>query len=172
MRARSFRAMGTGWWVACDRTELMDGVPQQVDVLEDRLSRFRPTSALSRLNRDRTVEDPVLAEVVSLALQMRERTSGAFDPTLGGVLVALGYDRDFRVLGPAVAVHPVPTGRLGVTVDGDRVDLDGKGDLDLGGIAKGWAVDRIHRRRGRARHRPAGRGRGDLVDPGQAVALR
>ncbi|MEZ4237367.1 MAG: FAD:protein FMN transferase [Myxococcota bacterium] len=145
MTGRGFRAMGTAWWVWCDRADLLDGVPAGVAALEARLSRFRDGSALRRLQRDGAVEDAVLAEVVRLALRMRDWSGGAFDPAVGSALVALGYDRDHRSLAdaPAAPARPAPLA-LQVDVDGDVVTVRGPGALDLGGIAKGWAVDQVH----------------------------
>jgi thiamine biosynthesis lipoprotein len=146
----AFRAMGTSWWVTCDRHNLLVSVEAWVRSLEARLTRFEPTSSLSRLNRERSMRDPLLAAVARAALRWQAITKGAFDPTLGRPLAALGYDRDFGTLVP-VPLQPGASGSLRVNVDASTVSLEGEGTLDLGGIAKGWAVDRVHdrlRRRG------------------------
>ncbi len=150
MTSRALRAMGSEWFVEADAA--LDGVAALLEAWEAALSRFRPQSSLSTLNRDRVVEDPVLAQVIGLAMEGWSRTEGAFDPRLGGPLAALGYDRDLAaVRAPVPRAAPLP--RLRVEVDGARVRLDGEGDLDLGGIGKGWAVDRLYEvlRRGGAR---------------------
>ena len=60
------------------------------------MSRFRPDSELSQLNRDGAIDaSHDLAEVVELALAARERTGGRFDPTIHDALVGAGYDRTF-----------------------------------------------------------------------------
>ncbi|MCC6237299.1 MAG: FAD:protein FMN transferase [Dehalococcoidia bacterium] len=114
--------------------------------IEQRCSRFLPDSALSRLNRDRRIQDPLLADITSLALEFREATAGAFDPAVGDAVVAAGYDRSMELVrsssaGPArdAVGHPA------IPVHGDVIELRGPGQLDLGGIAKGWAVDRVGR---------------------------
>lgn len=139
MRSHSFAAMGTTWWLggAGDhaRAEAL------VHDVEARLSRFLPDSALSRLNRERVVEDALLARVTRAALRYNEATAGVFDPRLGVELAASGYDRPFDT------IHRPPARqartRLDVSVEGVRVALAGDGELDLGGIAKGWTVDRV-----------------------------
>ena len=85
------------------------------------MSRFRPDSELSRLNRDGAIDaSQDLAEVVELALAARERTGGRFDPTIHDALVGAGYDRTFDELAedtdaaatprPAAAAAPSPAG--------------------------------------------------------------
>lgn len=145
MPERTFRAMNTEWWIAADGGDL-GGAEALVHEIEARLSRFRPDSALSRLNRERAATDPWLAEVVSLALEAHVLTGGAFDIRIADALVEAGYDRSFE----QIATHPTsaaivmrPACGTSVTVRGDTVALTGRGTVDLGGVAKGWAVDRV-----------------------------
>jgi thiamine biosynthesis lipoprotein len=117
---------------------------------ESALSRFRPESELSRLNARAgrpTAVSSLLYEVVASALAAARATRGAFDPTLLPDLVRLGYDRTFGEL-PADAS---PTRRLPfvggqwhrIRLDSERrrVLLPPGAALDVGGIAKGMAVD-------------------------------
>lgn len=144
MRERTFRAMNTEWWFRAygARQEVLDEAETLVHDVEARLSRFLPASALSRLNRDRSACDPMLASVVREALEWRDATGGLFDPGVGAALTASGYGRSFETLRDGHAASP-DARRPSVAVAGDRVTLTGEGALDLGGIAKGWAVDRV-----------------------------
>jgi thiamine biosynthesis lipoprotein len=114
--------------------------------LELLLSRFRPDSELSRLNRERRIEaSDDLRELVALALEARTATGGRFDPTLHDALVAAGYDRTFGELTDDEAgagTTPLVAGDRRVTVRGRRIGLAPGTSLDLGGIAKGFAADR------------------------------
>lgn len=146
-----FRAMGTTWWVDCDRPHLLRGVARLVDDVEDRLSRFREHSAVRSLGRRRSVVDPLLANVVRRALAFERQTEGAFAITLGAELSGWGYAHgaipwadELAEVVPVLPSGPIPGERTIVTVDGDQVSLRGPGELDLGGIAKGWTVDLVH----------------------------
>lgn len=176
MTGRCFRAMGTEWWVASDRDDLLPTAETLVHALDERLTRFSPTSALGRLNRERRSEDPLLRQVLEEALRLRDHTGGVFDPTLGRALVALGYDRTFADLAPAPrerpgldARHHGPDGDHHIHLTPTGVLLDGNFDVDLGGIGKGWAVDHVHDwLRAAGASRVLVDGGGDLRGSGQA----
>jgi FAD:protein FMN transferase len=116
---------------------------------EQVLSRFRPESELSRLNArvgTPVTVGPILLDAVEASLEAARATGGLFDPTLGHELVRLGYDRSFEEIGeaPAAAARPRGGGAWrGIVVDRSAgvVTLPAGSGLDLGGIAKGMAVD-------------------------------
>jgi FAD:protein FMN transferase len=138
------------------------------DEVDARLSRFRPESELSQLNRSAGrwfTASSVLFEAVEMALWAARASGGRFDPTLLRHLEALGYDRDFaqiaqRNVTPAAPLVAAPEPetwraveldprrrriRLPASVGLDprrrRIRLPASVGLDLGGIAKGWAAD-------------------------------
>jgi thiamine biosynthesis lipoprotein ApbE len=126
-------------------------------------SRFRPDSelvAVGDLARDAsgpvTVSvSPLLAEAVAVALRAAWLTDGDLDPTVGGALADLGYDRDFAELpkpGQAatagddagdVSVRVIPGWRsVRVDVGTGGLYVPAGVRLDLGATVKGWAADR------------------------------
>lgn len=125
---------------------LWAAVEALVERLEAKLSRFRPTSALSVLNRHGFVHgEHELAAVASLAVEARQRTGGLFDPTVHHALLAWGYDRSFGDDMDSDA--PVPERRscgaeVEIDLDTGTVRVEEGAGLDLGGIAKGFVVDR------------------------------
>ncbi len=117
---------------------------------ENRYSRFRLLSELTRLNAaaGRTVRVSLgLLQLVDLSLQLANRSGGLFDPTVLRDLEASGYDRSFELIAPA-SVRSKERGSSGwrdIRVDHDArtVTLPAGTGIDLGGIGKGWAVDRM-----------------------------
>jgi thiamine biosynthesis lipoprotein len=108
---------------------------------EQRFSRFRPTSLLSRLNAGECIEDSHFAQVVRMALEAHEFAAGLYNPMILPALQAAGYDRSFDdVSGGEPRSEPVPDPARCLALDGDCVRLL-DGALDLGGIVKGWTVD-------------------------------
>jgi FAD:protein FMN transferase len=169
MVRRSFSAMGTTIELlveADDAEDVLDAGEAEFERLEQVMSRFRSDSELSRLNRGGSIDaSSDLAEVVELALAARERTGGRFDPTVHAAVVSAGYDRTFDEL-PAEAGDAVAGAACGgrVTVDGNRIELEPGFRLDLGGIGKGFAAERVAELLGLAG--PC------LVDAGGDIAVR
>jgi thiamine biosynthesis lipoprotein len=116
--------------------------------VETSCSRFDPDSELSRLcarpGQVIPVSD-VLFEAVSFALAVADASDGAFDPTVGAALVRRGFDRHYAT--GAVVTHAVPDDTdarwrdVRCDPDARTIRLARPLLLDLGGIAKGLAID-------------------------------
>jgi thiamine biosynthesis lipoprotein len=153
----SFRAMGTSCTLSVTATDAdrrharraLDAGLAEVEACESALSRFDPSSDLSRLNSaagDWVDVDPRLAGALRLALRGREATNGRFDPTILPALVAAGYDRSFEELDerPALAAPGWrAAAEIEVAADGDRARLERGAAVDLGGIGKGFSATRV-----------------------------
>lgn len=118
--------------------------------LEDIMSDYRPDSEVRRLGRrhgEWVVVNDELFDVLALALRVAEETDGAFDPTVGPYVALWREARRAGRLPPAgdLADARRRVGWRKVELDSTRraVRLDGAGmRLDLGGIAKGFILDR------------------------------
>jgi thiamine biosynthesis lipoprotein len=126
--------------------EAVMGEMRRIDVL---MSHYKPESQLSRINQrafgEAVVVDRELFDLIKLSLHFSEITEGAFDITYASV----GYLYDYRK-------HVKPTeGQIESALPGvnfRNLKLDEKARsvrfgregmrIDLGGIAKGYAVDR------------------------------
>ena len=113
-------------------------------------SNWQPESAVERLNADpragAVAVEPELAELLRACTELCRETGGAFDVTVGSLLHALGYYAG-EGSSPTAAELEQLLARTGcdvLRVEGERVvrTVDGV-RIDLGGVAKGWAVDRM-----------------------------
>lgn len=100
-----------------------------------------PDSDVSRINRTPAgipiQIDPATYEVLGCAQRLSQRSQGAFDLTIAKVLVAQGFLPDVDSL-PEIALASYRDLAL---LDAHQVLWQRSGRIDLGGIAKGYAVD-------------------------------
>jgi thiamine biosynthesis lipoprotein len=122
----------------------LDAALDTVAALERTLSNWNAASELSRLNdagASAALSEPLRA-VLDSALVWAAATQGAFDPTIEPLVRAYDLRGAGRV--PDAATLNAARARVGYTRivrSGDTVQLNGA-QLDLGGIAKGFALDR------------------------------
>ena len=169
---------------------VLDAVDTELALLDEQASRFRDDSEISLAQRcfaaagrargARPGDGPLrgscivsegLAEAIAVALAAAEWTGGLVDPTVGGALAGLGYDRDFAALPqvPDGEAAPPPghvPGWQSVWLDGRRLRMAAGVRLDLGATAKGLGSDRAAR--AAAAHLPGG---GVLVSLGGDIAV-
>ena len=88
---------------------------------------------------------PELKTVLDRAMYFYEQSGGVFDPTIAEVKWLWEFDKDGRIPSKdelAAALRTV--GFSGITLDENTLKLGPNGTkIDLGGIAKGYMVDRI-----------------------------
>ncbi|WP_322495873.1 FAD:protein FMN transferase [Chloroflexus sp.] len=176
MQQLSFRAMGSTITVIIDSDDptarsVLTAARKTFLRYERMLSRFRPHSELSALNRRAghgTVRvGQTLWRAVQQALWAARLSDGWVTPTVGAALVAAGYDHNFSALTNGSAAgesKPAPDWRL-IGYDPRRrtISLPAGMQLDLSGSAKGWTAALVARRLGR--RFPA------LVDAGGDIAV-
>ena len=127
-----------------------DEVFALVEDLEAELSSWRPRSAVARLNASagqglRRVPPPV-HRALREALRATTLTRGAFDPTVGPLVELWRQAAERNRLPEPTALEAarerVGPDRVHLSDDG-RVALAPGSRLDLGGLAKGFALDRV-----------------------------
>lgn len=122
----------------------------EIERLEARLSLFRPTSEIARLNRDAATRpvkvSPPVFHLLARARDLWRRSGGAFDPTVGPLMRLWGF-RDAEAPEPTPAALAAARAATGM----DKVELNPADftvrflhpclALDLGAIGKGYALD-------------------------------
>lgn len=119
-----------------------------------RLHAWRDDSELTRINRalaedQWTRTDPEVFALLSQAQQMSSASEGLFNPAIGQLVALWGFHADSFA---PVTPNPAALRRLiasapqmsDVQLDGGQVrSRNRKVSFDLGGMAKGWALDRV-----------------------------
>lgn len=119
-----------------------------VEIVESTCSRFRAESELSRLSAtcgEPHAVTPLLFEILALALAVAEASDGAFDPTVGRQLSLRGHNAQWEsgVRRPLPAPTVASWRDVELDRDHQQITLHAPLHLDLGAIAKGFAVDLI-----------------------------
>jgi len=164
-------------WPAHQLPRVLAAVDTELALLDQQASRFRPDSEISAICRGASgaqgggsrIVSEGLAEAIAVALAAARWTGGLVDPTVGGALCSLGYDRDFAAIRSDGAMPRGPAhvpGWQSVRLDGRRLRLAAGTWLDLGATAKGLGADRAAREAAAAV--PAG---GVLVSLGGDIAV-
>jgi thiamine biosynthesis lipoprotein len=128
----------------------------ELALIDRACSRFRTDSELNAVNAGAGSPvgvSRVLFEAVDAAIRAAAATNGAVDPTVGGSVRAIGYDRDFaRVAGGNDRPYVVHLRRIAVwrrvVLDPERrtIRIPHGAELDLGATGKAFAADRAARR--------------------------
>jgi thiamine biosynthesis lipoprotein len=131
--------------------EVANEVFEEIDRLDAQMSNYKPESEISALNRAAArravLVEPALFGLIQDSLQYSRDTNGAFDITVGPLMQAWGF---FRGQGRypsraelAAAIERVGYAHVHLDAEQREVRFDRESvELDLGGIAKGYAVDR------------------------------
>lgn len=141
----AFRAMNTdiSVFIESPSAPLADFISIRLlfEQQEQRFSRFRDTSLLSRLNRGETIADAWFSQAVALAFAAHEETGGLFNPMVLPALREAGYATTFDAVTTGTPrAQSVGSFPEAVEVAGPAVRLL-SGQVDFGGIVKGWTVD-------------------------------
>lgn len=122
----------------------------EIERLEQQLSLFRPDSEISKIN-NRAAHDPVRVEpglfrLLEICRDLWARSGESFDITVGPLMHCWGFrtpratppnPEELAAVRENVGMRHVNLNSLNRTVSFDREGVA----LDLGGIAKGWALD-------------------------------
>ena len=131
---------------------IVDEAFDEVDRIDRLMSHYKADSAVSRLNREAARHpvpvEPELFDFIAEALRYNRDSGGAFDVTVGPLMKAWGFFRgdgrvpsedELRVARGHVGGAHVKLNPIARTIAFDHTGVE----LDLGGIAKGYAVDRV-----------------------------
>lgn len=149
-------------YVACQRDRVgaaevtIERAFEWLREVDRRLTRFDAASELCLMNASAGQwmhVSSLLFDAVEQSVLAATASGGLFDPTVLPLLLDLGYDRDFKLIRDAepsespTSLSAPATWQSGawreIELDraASRIRLPAGAQLDLGGIAKGWAAD-------------------------------
>ena len=120
------------------------------EAVEDTCSRFKEESELSRLNRQVGQEvkaSDILFDNLKEALRFYEKTNGVFNPGILEAIETSGYTKSIeyikgKELGEASHSVPAISKITPYILNEENQTVILNNRIDLGGIAKGWVIDR------------------------------
>lgn len=123
----------------------LDAAEETLLALDAKLDRHSPSSLVSALDRDGRAEDAELAALTDAALRVGALSDGAFDPTVAPLLDAWDFTGDAPRVPTETELASLLAcvGLENITVEGSTITLQNGAQLDLGGIAKGYAGDQV-----------------------------
>ena len=115
--------------------------------IENSLSTYDTNATLSRLNKEHNVAyDEFLAESIKLSKLYYARTNGFFDITIGSISKKLYHFGEERTYSPSkdelIKAH---LNIDGIHIKEQTIESDENIVIDLGGMGKGYAVDKVIR---------------------------
>ncbi len=143
----TFDGIGTSWCILTDdgslREETVECVLCYMRVFNARFSRFLNDSEASAFRNAEAGEYPIseeFATLLSRADELRRLTGGLYDPAVGGLLEQAGYDAAYSMVPrPDVVQFVLPKWEI----TGQMLTIDGPVVFDLGGMGKGFCIDRV-----------------------------
>ncbi|MEK7156411.1 MAG: FAD:protein FMN transferase [Patescibacteria group bacterium] len=143
----TFTGIGTEWCILADgeeiRAEVQSDILEYMRVFNERFSRFLEDSEACAFRAASAGEYQVseeLALLLSRADELRALTHGLYDPAVGGLLERAGYDAAYSMVPREDAADFVlPKWEI----RGQVLQIDGPVVFDLGGMGKGYCIDRI-----------------------------
>lgn len=140
--SRTQVAMGTYVTISTQSNEAIDKAFLLIHDIEMSLSSYNPKALIFLLNKDGRVKLDVYAhEALLLSKSYYEKTDGYFDVTIGSVTYDLfGFGMDEQILKDA---KDAKVGMDGLFFSKDEAMVARGIKIDLGGMGKGYAVDKV-----------------------------
>lgn len=113
--------------------------------IEDSLSSYDSNATLAKLNKTHKVHsDAYLSEAISLSKSYYGQSNGYFDITIGSISKKLYHFGEEKMFSPSKqALQDAYLDINGIHIDGHTIQTDKNITIDLGGMGKGYGVDKV-----------------------------
>ncbi|MCX6088192.1 MAG: FAD:protein FMN transferase [Caldiserica bacterium] len=133
-----------------DKKDATDAVTQEINFLNQKFDDFSPQSDVSKINdnagKNAVEVDNVTIEIISKALECYKETDGAFNISVAPLSKLWGFKgNEHRVPLESEIKQTINLVNINdLIIEGNKVMLRKTGEaIDLGGIAKGYTLDKI-----------------------------
>ena len=142
------KALGTIWWIeifaeisATKKQVIYDDLLLFIADFENKYSRFKPDSLITKLNTTGSLENPdqTTIDLLQTGINLYKQTDSLFNILIGEILENRGYDADYSFLPKEVEIV-IPDPTLELNISTNLIKLN-KGRIDLGGFGKGYLID-------------------------------
>lgn len=113
--------------------------------IEDSLSTYDSNATLAKLNKTHRVEsDAYLSEAITLSKSYYAQSNGYFDITIGSISKKLYHFGEEKMFSPSKqALQDAYLDINGIHMDDHTIQTDKNITIDLGGMGKGYGVDKV-----------------------------
>lgn len=126
-----------------DQHQINEGF-QLLKQIELSLSSYNQHALLYKLNETKTIKaDPYLLESIQKSQEIYEKSNGYFNIAIGSVTKKLYHFGEDEKLPTKKALLQANTSIDNIQINGNIINLTKDTTLDLGGIGKGFAVDKV-----------------------------
>lgn len=156
MAQLAFEALGTAWTILIDEPAsveagfdfdaLRNTLIDKTAVFDQRFSRFKSDTEAVQFRSAAAGTYPISEEfslILDRADRLRRLTDGAFDPAVGGLLEAAGYDAAYSLQPQAQTIVNWQLPQWQVDTQAQTVTIDGPVIFDIGGTGKGYWIDQL-----------------------------
>lgn len=142
-------AQGTTYTIKYLADEYEEGLKEKFDsvlkAIDMSMSTYVPTSVISHLNHSDTVDvDEMFKAVFKLSYNISQETNGAFDPTIGPLIKAWGFDYSNPQKMDSSLVDSLlkSSGFKQFTLQGNKMYTNNKSArINFNAVAQGYSVD-------------------------------
>lgn len=143
--------LGTTWWFELfdlpkhNEAYVEGEIYRVLEDFENKFSRFRDDSLVSKLNKDKAIKnpDPELVSILNLCKRLYEDTDKTFNILVGDYLEMTGYDKDYNFDKKIENLPGIPDLESNLKVSDEEITLGEEARIDLGGIGKGFLIDKL-----------------------------
>lgn len=143
----SFESMGTLWQITADvdalPTAVISRIKKETNAFDQQYSRFIATSESNKFRNSvagKYQVSPMLAEILTAAQHLFQLTDGAFDISIATLFEEVGYDPQYNFAKAPDKVNWKPPQW---SIEGETITISGPIVFDIGGIGKGYWIDKI-----------------------------